>query len=109
MALPEIACPECGEQEELRGSRDGTRILVTCESCGTGWERDLTPRCKTCGTDDVRVAFQAVVEKSRGTQLSVTSLKQIWLCLICDAEQYEKVRETNRPLPPDELPTESEL
>lgn len=100
-----IACPECGEDEHLRGSRDGDAILVTCESCETTWERDLTPRCKSCGTDDVRVAFQAVIEKSRGTQLSINSLKQIWLCLICDADTYEKVRETNRPLPPDQLPT----
>ena len=100
-----IACPECGEDEELRGHQDGPRIFMTCETCETTWERDLTPRCKKCDSDDVRVAFQAVVEKSRGTQLSINSLKQIWLCLVCDADRYELVRETNRPLPPDELPT----
>jgi len=104
-AALDIACPECGEQEELRGSRQGQTILITCESCGVTWERDLTPRCKQCGGDDVRVAFQAIMEKARGTQLSIASLKQIWLCLVCDAEKYEKVRETNRALPPDELPT----
>jgi len=104
----DIACPECGEDEELRGHRDGSRIFVTCEQCETTWERDLTPRCGQCGTADVRVAFQAIVEKSRGTQLSINSLKQVWLCLICDADRYEKVRETNRPLPPDELPTEDQ-
>ena len=56
----------------------------------------------------MREAVQAVVEKSRGTQLSIQSFRQVWLCPACDAEVYDKYKISNRPLPPDELPTESE-
>lgn len=54
----------------------------------------------------MREAAQAVVEKSRGTQLSIQSFRQTWLCPTCDAEVYDKYKISNRPLPPDELPTE---
>lgn len=101
----DIRCPTCGEDEALIGSRDGEAILVTCESCDTTWQRDLTQRCPRCGSEDVREAVQAVVEKSRGTQLSMTSLNQVWLCPDCDPELMATWLVSNRPLPPDELPT----
>lgn len=101
----DIKCPTCGEEEALLGSSEGQAILVTCETCGTTWQRDMTQRCKTCDSTNVREAVQAIVEKSRGTQLSMTSLKQVWLCPDCDPELMATWLVSNRPLPPDELPT----
>lgn len=101
----DISCPNCGETEALQGSREGEDIVVTCETCDTRWQRDLTPTCRDCGGTDVREAVQAVVEKSRGTQLSMTSLTQVWLCPDCHPEQLKAWLLSNRPLPPDELPT----
>lgn len=101
----EIACPLCGESDDLSGSPENGEIVVTCHACNESWVRDTTPRCKTCGNEDVREAVQAVVEKSRGTQLSMTSLRQIWLCPDCDPEALQAWLLSNRPIPPDELPT----
>jgi hypothetical protein len=48
----------------------------------------------------------AIVEKSRGTQLSVVGTRRILLCVSCDADTLERWHE-NRPNPlmPDQLPT----
>jgi DNA-directed RNA polymerase subunit RPC12/RpoP len=46
-----IACSACGS-EELRGSRQGAVILLTCESCGHEFERTPRPSCPRCGTPD---------------------------------------------------------
>ncbi|MCP5027821.1 MAG: hydrogenase maturation nickel metallochaperone HypA [Actinomycetia bacterium] len=103
--MSDLVCASCGEEENLRGERVDELITITCEECGLVWDRDLTPRCPTCGRDDVRVAFQAIVEKSRGTQLSIQSMKLVYLCPDCDPELLARWIESNSPLPPDELPT----
>jgi len=109
--VAEISCPACGETEELRGERRDRLIALVCEVCKAEWVRDpgARPACDRCDGTDMREAVQAVVEKSRGTQLSIQSFRQRWLCPDCDAEVYDKYKISNRPLPPDELPTESEF
>jgi len=107
----DISCPACGESEELRGEPREGLIALVCEACTAEWVRDpaARPICDRCGQDNMREAVQALVEKSRGTQLSIQSFRQVWLCPTCDAEVYDKYKISNRPLPPDELPTESEF
>lgn len=53
----------------------------------------------------MRPAFEAVVEKSRGTQLSMQSARLIHLCPVCDAARLTDYHQTNSPLMPDALPT----
>jgi len=102
-----VRCPECGEDEALRGRRDDELILVTCETCGHAWDRDLVPRCDRCGSEDIVSAPKAFVEKSRGTQLSVVAVTTIQLCRSCDAETLEEYLTApgTRLVMPDELPT----
>ena len=100
-----IECPNCGEDERLLGTRDGETIRVRCEACGLGWDRDLAPSCPTCGSTEVRPAFQAIGEKSRGTQLSMQSARLIHLCPTCDAGRLNDYHRTNSPLMPAQLPT----
>lgn len=106
----DIRCPACGETDELRGERRGDVIALVCEVCDAEWARDpaARPDCGRCGGNDLREAVQAVVEKSRGTQLSIQSFRQVWLCPSCDADRYDRYKISNRPLPPDELPTETD-
>ncbi len=103
-----IECPGCGEDEDLSGNRRGgpgnETITVTCGACELVWERDLTPRCPTCGSEDVRAALRSIVDKSRGTQLSIQSMQVVHLCRECDAEQLAVWNRSNTPLAPDELP-----
>ena len=49
---------------------------------------------------------KAIIEKSRGTQLSVVGTRTIHLCSTCDAETLETYhRNRPNPLMPDQLPT----
>lgn len=50
--------------------------------------------------------MQAIVEKSRGTQLSVVGTKIVHLCRACDEAVLERYnRNRPNPLMPSELPT----
>lgn len=100
----DISCPQCGEDDDLCGARREDVIVITCGQCGLHWERDPSPRCPTCDRTDVRAAVQAVLDKSRGTQLSIQSLRVVYLCPECDAERLADWNTTNSPIPPDELP-----
>ncbi len=102
--MTDISCAQCGEDEHLVGTRTGTSIVVTCEVCGLVWDRDLSPKCERCGSVDVRRAFQAIVDKSRGTQLSIQSMRLVHLCPVCDVDRLADYLQSNSPLPPDELP-----
>jgi len=105
-AMPLVVCPTCDEDENLDGHDvDGT-IEITCGRCGTVWVRDLTPECDTCGRTDLRDALQAILDKSRGTQLSIQGMKVVWLCPDCDPEKLRRWLDSNVPLPPDDLPVD---
>lgn len=102
----DIACPECGESEELRGERSGDGIEMLCGACRHRWRRSLQATCPTCGRTDLRRVPLAIVEKGRGTQLSVVGTRPIYLCPDDDGDVLARWQ-ANRPNPlmPDELPT----
>lgn len=102
----EVSCPACGEAEELRGRREDDQIVLTCLTCGQEWPRDLTPRCSQCGGEDLEAVPLAILERGRGTQLSIIGTRTIYLCYVCDTEALATFHK-NRPNPlmPDELPT----
>ncbi|MCP3974970.1 MAG: hypothetical protein GY720_10810 [bacterium] len=101
-----IVCPQCDESDDLAGSRAGNIINLTCGTCGHRWPRDLNAKCEVCGGDDLQTVPLAIVEKSRGTQLSMVGTRPIDLCSVCDAEKLAKYhRNRPNPLLPDELPT----
>ena len=102
----DVRCPSCGEDEALRGRRGTDRIDLTCERCGHSWVRDLTPRCPQCDGTDLQAVPLAILEKGRGTQLSVVGTRPIDLCTQCDAATLTRYhRNRPNPLMPDELPT----
>ena len=105
----EVACPECGETEALTGVRGDEWIDLTCDTCGVTWVRSLAKRCGVCGGDDIQTVPLAIVERSRGTQLSILGTRPIDLCSLCDAERL-RAYHANRPNPlmPDALPTVGE-
>lgn len=80
MSSRHIACPVCGEEDDLTGRRNDTEILVTCGKCSQEWVRQLTPRCPKCGGANLQTVPVAIVERSRGTQLSVVGIRTLDLC-----------------------------
>lgn len=105
MAL-EIECPVCGGADDLTGARNGDTITITCGGCGQVWDRPTTPVCPICEGTDLQAVPLAIVEKSRGTQLSVVGIRIVHLCEQCDADDIRRWQD-NRPNPllPKELPT----
>ncbi|MEX2134158.1 MAG: hypothetical protein WEB67_08450 [Acidimicrobiia bacterium] len=105
MAL-DIGCPMCGESENIRGERVDDHIDITCGNCGQSWQRSTSPVCPVCAGTDLQAVPLAIVEKSRGTQLSVVGIRIVHLCIVCDADDidhWQKYRPN--PLMPRELPT----
>jgi predicted RNA-binding Zn-ribbon protein involved in translation (DUF1610 family) len=99
----DIECPSCGETSDLKGAPSRDSIAVTC---GITWDRSTEPRCSHCGGGNLQPAPLAIVEKSRGTQLSIVGIRTIHLCPACDAETIDRWhRGRPRPLFPDDLPT----
>lgn len=103
----EILCPTCQTDDHITGTPNGELIRLTCAACDTSWDRDPSPRCPNCGSPDVEGVPQAAWDKSRGTQLSVSHIKIVYLCPSCDTELLRRQRQTNSPLPPDENPAAS--
>lgn len=97
----EIRCPGCGEEEALRGTREADTIRMRCEACGHTWERDVRPRCPTCGTEDLRPVPKAVTERARGLQRAIVGSVTVHLCPACDRELLERHQQSRAPLPPD--------
>jgi Zn ribbon nucleic-acid-binding protein len=93
----EILCPNCETDDHLTGHRDGDVIVITCSFCGLSWNRPAQPHCLRCGSTDV-VAFPVpLVEKSRGTQMSITAMHVEFLCPTCDAERLRAPRRGHLP------------
>ena len=88
--MDDLTCDTCGTDDHLRGERDGDVIHITCDACGDSWDRPLTPRCPTCGAEDLVVEKRPWIDKSRGTQLSIVGMTKVHLCRICDADEISR-------------------
>jgi hypothetical protein len=104
-----IACPDCGEEDDLVGKPSSGHIRLSCAACGHEWVRSNQSECSTCGSTDLQVVPLAIVERSRGTQLSILGTRPVTLCSSCDSETLRHYH-AHRPSPlmPSELPTMGE-
>lgn len=93
----EIVCPDCGTDDHLSGRRSHDAIVVTCSACGLSWERPAAPHCPTCGSTDVVAQPVPLVERSRGTQMSITAMHIETLCRTCDADQLNRPSDGHLP------------
>lgn len=83
-SVSDLACPDCGEQDQLRGSRRDDAVLdITCEVCGATWERDTTRRCKLCGSTDLAYTPRPLWEKGRGDQRTPAGEIPAYTCRSC--------------------------
>lgn len=83
--MPLVACPSCGEDEELSASRRGESDVVTvhCEKCDHEWVRDPVRRCRLCGSTDLRYTPEPLWEKVRGTQRTPAGWRDVFACWSC--------------------------
>lgn len=82
--MPTIRCPNCGEDDDLAGSRDGDRITITCGACGTTFDRDTTPTCRLCGSTDLEAIHTSTLQEAgRGEQWAPSGVRIAWFCWDC--------------------------
>lgn len=104
-----VACPDCGEVDDLAGKPQGEHIRLSCGACGHEWVRVNLSECPECGSTDLQAVPLAIVERSRGTQLSILGTRPITLCSECDAETLRHYHDHRpSPLMPTDLPTRGE-
>jgi hypothetical protein len=109
VTTPSVACAVCGEQDNLEGRPAADGIELICHACGHSWMRDKEPTCATCGSEDLQTVPLAIVERSRGTQLSILGTRPITLCTACDADVLRHYHDHRpSPLMPTDLPTVGE-
>lgn len=100
--MTDIVCATCGTDDDLRGRAvEGDLIELTCDGCGTTWTRDPRPSCPSCGGHDLEAAPKVIVERSRGTQMSIQGVQREFLCRVCDAAELARKRDVHLP---DRLP-----
>jgi len=94
----EIVCSSCGTDDHLRGTpiADGL-IELTCDACGISFTRDPRPSCPNCGGFDMEAMPQVIVEKSRGSQMSIQGVHREFACRICDADRIAVKRDVHLP------------
>ncbi len=76
-------CPDCGESQHIRGERRAGVIELTCQTCGAGWQRDPTRRCRACGSDNLRYTPRPLWEKGRGDQRTPAGRIDAYACNDC--------------------------
>ena len=90
----EIVCPECGLDDDLIGTpTDDDLIQLTCEACDVSWIRNPKPHCERCGGDEMEAAPKVILEKSRGSQMSIQGIQREFLCRVCDRDQILRKRD----------------
>lgn len=102
--MDELICPRCETDEHLTGERGEHVIHITCTACALSWDRDPSPRCEHCGDTDVHTISEPVIEKARGTQLSIVGVTTIYLCHPCYKQHY--LTRDYRHIRPGENPAE---
>lgn len=94
----EIVCHRCGTDDHLTGTRrDDDLIELHCGHCDVRFTRDPRPSCPECGGFDMEAMPKVVLEKSRGSQMSIQGVQREFLCRVCDDEQIHRKRDGHLP------------
>lgn len=85
-SVPLVACPRCGEDEELDAVRSGDSdavVEIVCGTCAHRWLRDTGLRCRLCGSADLRYTPKPLWEKGRGEQRTPAGRQDAYACWSC--------------------------
>lgn len=97
--VTQIVCTACGTDDHLSGSpRDDDLIELHCSACDVTFTRDPRPSCPKCGGFEMEAMPKVLLEKSRGSQLSIQGVQREFLCRKCDDEQIHEHRDGHLPV-----------
>jgi hypothetical protein len=96
-----VACPQCGEDEELTGERDGERIVLSCGSCDATWDRDTRLVCGLCGSEEIEgIPTSTLQEAGRGEQRTPSGIRLKYYCFDCQGDDVRSSSPRPGPQPP---------
>ncbi|MFO7777309.1 MAG: hypothetical protein R6V28_03045 [Nitriliruptoraceae bacterium] len=99
--MPVVACPGCGEDDDLSGERVDERILLTCGVCGHRWDRDTRLRCGVCGSEDIEgVPTSTLEEAGRAGVRTPSGIRLVYYCWSCEADDVTSTSPRDAPQPP---------
>lgn len=99
--MPLVSCPHCGEDEQLSGLRRRETILLTCDACGTTWDRDTRLVCSLCGSEDIEgIPTSTLQEAGRGEQRTPSGIRLVHYCWSCQANDVRSSTPQPGPHPP---------
>lgn len=83
----EMVCTRCGVDDHLSGThRDDDLIELHCAACDVTFTRDPRPSCRSCGGFDMEAMPKVLLDKSRGTQMSIQGIQREFACRECDEQ-----------------------
>ena len=99
--MPIVACPTCGEDEDLRGDRRDDAIMLTCGSCGHGWDRDTRLVCRLCGSEDIEgIPTSTLEEAGRAGVRTPSGIRLVHYCWACRGNDVTSTEPEPGPNPP---------
>jgi hypothetical protein len=99
--VPVVACPTCGEDDELTGTRSGDTILLTCGRCGHTWDRNTVLRCRVCGSEDIEgIPTSTLEEHGRAGVRTPSGIRLVHYCWSCRGNDVTSTNPTPGPNPP---------
>lgn len=81
--MPQLTCPNCGEDDNLSGERDADAIVITCGACAASWDRDTTLRCGLCGSTELAYTPKPLWTSGRGEQRTPAAERPAYACWSC--------------------------
>jgi hypothetical protein len=99
--VPTVACPACGEDEEVSGQRRGDGIALTCDRCGEVWDRDLRLVCRLCGSEDIEGIHTSTLEEAgRAGVRTPSGIRLVYYCWSCRGNEVRSTTPDPGPHPP---------
>lgn len=99
--MPIVACPHCGEDEDLTGTRTADAILLTCGACGHVWDRDTRLVCRLCGSDDIEgIPTSTLEEAGRAGVRTPSGIRLVHYCWACRGNDVTSTTPVQGPNPP---------
>jgi hypothetical protein len=96
-----VACPTCGEDDELTGTRSGGTILLTCGGFGHTWDRNTVLRCRACGSEDIEgIPTSTLEEHGRAGVRTPSGIRLVHFCWSCRDDDVTSTNPTPGPNPP---------
>lgn len=98
--MPIVACPHCGEDEQLTGQRLDTGIVLTCDRCGQSWDRDTRLVCGLCGGEDIEgIPTSTLEEAGRAGVRTPSGIRLVYYCWSCRGNDVTSTKPSQGPHP----------